>query len=480
MTLEQALGLLGPAQSALGNPYEDPHRHQRALETLDARRRELPVAIGVLLDGHRAKEAGRLLLAMGLVELRAGDALLLDRQRAPEAWFTGTGIARAAAAATLAAAHRLGRELERMLGGSAALLRLKAQVHRVCLGPGVEGALHLARMIRDQNVLIVGETGTGKELVAAAIQAGTPPAIDGPPPVQSLSAAAIPGELLESELFGHKKGAFSDAIRDRTGKLVTASGGTFFLDEVADLPRELQPKLLRAIETNRVCPVGGNDELEVDIRYVSATCRPIMEMAERGEFRADLYERLAGAVIEVPPLRERTEDIRPIAEALVARLSGEPTPIAGLTPRSALESTWMRQARERLDVDMDAALRSHDWPGNVRELENFVRTRLLGLEDGRRRRPGPAALADSAGPRRPTPSSATNTTAAAAASSGDAGLPEKVLACQVPLREITRWYIERVLEHCQGNLTQAARILEVDRSTLSRQARKLGLAGSEE
>jgi transcriptional regulator with PAS, ATPase and Fis domain len=202
-------------------------------------------------------------------------------------------------------------------------------------------------------VLIRGETGTGKELVARAIHARSPRR-DGP--FLAINCAALPPHLLESELFGHVRGAFTGAVRDTLGYFRRASGGTLFLDEVAELPLELQGKLLRVLQERVVVPVGGTDPVPVDVRTVSATHRSLRQAVQEGRFRADLMYRIRVLPLFLPPLRARQEDIGLLAEHFVRRLNA---------------ASQSRQV-ERLSPGAIRALERYSWPGNVRELENAV------------------------------------------------------------------------------------------------------------
>ncbi len=199
------------------------------------------------------------------------------------------------------------------------------------------------------NVLIEGESGTGKDVLASGVHLESSRA-DGP--FVALDCGAIPPTLIESELFGHEKGAFTGADRARDGAFVQADGGTLLLDEIGELPLEMQPKLLRVLETREVRPVGSNRARRVDVRIVAATNRNLAEGSRRGEFRQDLFYRLAVVRIGVPPLRERKEDILPLARAFLRRVEGF----------------------EQADVppELAAMLHAHPWPGNVRELRNVI------------------------------------------------------------------------------------------------------------
>ena len=197
------------------------------------------------------------------------------------------------------------------------------------------------------SVVLIGETGTGKELVARAIHQRSPRAKG---PCVVLDCAATEPALMAAAMFGHTAGAFTGATDRRTGAFVSASGGTLFVDEIGELPLELQPKLLRVLETHEVQPVGADSPVKVDVRILAATHRNLDEMVAAGRFRQDLYYRLAGLVVEVPPLRERPEDILPLARHFLA------------ATRPELELSSGAQAR----------LAAHPWPGNVRELKNVL------------------------------------------------------------------------------------------------------------
>ena len=211
-------------------------------------------------------------------------------------------------------------------------------------------------------VLILGETGTGKELIAELIHNAS----NRQGELVKINCAAIPSELLEGELFGYKKGAFTSADRDYEGKLRLAHKGTVFLDEIGDMPEPLQAKLLRVLETESFYPIGDNQLRKVDIRVIAATNKDIKEEVERGSFRADLYYRLAVVPIKIPPLRERKGDIRLIAQTFFNELLKE----------NKTRSQAMEQA-------VFTVLENHDWPGNVRELRNVV-TFMALLSQGKK------------------------------------------------------------------------------------------------
>jgi two-component system, NtrC family, nitrogen regulation response regulator GlnG len=220
----------------------------------------------------------------------------------------------------------------------------------------------ITRVLRnDLSVLILGESGTGKELVAEAIhQFGNRAA----GPFIAVNTAAIPSELIESELFGHEKGAFTGASARHLGKFELATGGTLFLDEIGDMPLQAQTRLLRALQSGKIRRVGGTDEITLDCRIVAATNRDLLPMIAAGHFREDLYYRIAVVPIELPPLRERGEDIEALSRHFLARAASEGLP------------------RRQLTAEAIALLARQPWRGNVRELRNFVfRLALLARDD---------------------------------------------------------------------------------------------------
>ena len=231
--------------------------------------------------------------------------------------------------------------------------------HMVGISDGMQKVFDLVRKVAptEAGVLITGESGTGKELIAKAIHQGGGRSKG---PFVAINCAAIPANLLESELFGHVRGAFTDAVRDRTGKFEQADGGTLFLDEVGEMPLELQPKLLRVLQEMEVEPIGGKVR-SVDVRIIAATNQDVDLAIEEGRFREDLYYRLAVIPIELPPLRERPEDIPLLLEYFLKRFSAE-TPIT-------------------LSANAFECLKNYLWPGNVRELQNAVE-RLVVLNHG--------------------------------------------------------------------------------------------------
>lgn len=251
-------------------------------------------------------------------------------------------------------------------GGLSASLRREPAAAEVLPGvvgrsPAMRAMAELVRRVAPLRVpvMVLGESGAGKELVARALHRYSQRAAG---PFVPINGATLTGELAGSELFGHRRGAFTGASADRAGAFRRAKGGTLFLDELAALSLSVQARLLRAVEEAAVLPLGADDPEPVDARLVTATCEPIEALVERRAFRADLYQRLSVCVVRVPPLRERREDIPLVVRALLARLA-----LAGY----------------ELGPGVDDELRRHPWPGNVRELGNVLLQAALGSEGSR-------------------------------------------------------------------------------------------------
>jgi transcriptional regulator with PAS, ATPase and Fis domain len=285
----------------------------------------------------------------------------------------------------------------------------------------------------DATILLQGETGAGKDAAARSIHAASRRAKG---PFVPVDCAAIPESLFESELFGHARGAFSGAVADRKGVFEEASGGTLFLDEIGEVPLALQAKLLRALESKTVRPVGTSAERPIDVRVVAATNRPLTQAVNDGGFRADLYYRLAVIEVTLPPLRARAEDIPALARHFQSRLGGEPLPESFL-----------------------AMLKRRAWPGNVRELRNFIeRAASLGL-------------ADSSAPPVDLPADL------ASLMPLDRPLKE---ARQAWLAMFESVYVRSILAKTGGNVTRAAELAGVNRRFLQRMAARLGLRDDED
>jgi formate hydrogenlyase transcriptional activator len=256
------------------------------------------------------------------------------------------------------------RRLNQLLGSENALLREELRHTRrddryVAESPAMKAALEQVRRVApsDSTVLISGETGTGKEGLARRVHDFSP-RFD--KPFVAVNLAALPEGLIESELFGHEKGAFTGALRRRPGRFEQADGGTIFLDEIGDAPPSVQVRLLRVLQEEELDRVGGTEPVKVDVRVVAATNRDLEARVAAGTFREDLYYRLAVFPISLPPLRERPEDIRPLVEHFLARHAA----LMNRRPPEVPEQLW-------------ATLRAHAWPGNVRELENLVQRALI-------------------------------------------------------------------------------------------------------
>jgi|LGVD01.1.fsa_nt_gb two-component system NtrC family response regulator len=308
----------------------------------------------------------------------------------------------------------------------------------VGISRGMEKVFHIVRKVADTDatILITGESGTGKELVAKAIHMLSS---RNSAPFVPINCAAIPRDLLESELFGHAKGAFTGAVADKTGKFKQSDGGTLFLDEVGELSLDLQPKLLRALQEKVVEPVGGTESLSLDVRVVAATNLDLEEAMRNGTFREDLYYRFSVIPIHIPPLRDRKDDIPLLLKHFAAK-----------------------HGSEGIEFDRDAldSLTSYRWPGNVRELENTVQ-RLIIMREG------------------------------ATISRGD--LPEKILTrekdskCQVvnipdngyPLEQLEREVVVEALERNRWNRTKAAGFLSIPRHILIYRMEKYGIVPPE-
>jgi DNA-binding NtrC family response regulator len=280
-------------------------------------------------------------------------------------------------------------------------------------------------------LLITGETGTGKEVVARAVHAAS-----GRGGFVALNCAAVPPNLFESELFGFKKGAFTDAQRDHAGVVEAAAGGTLFLDEVAEVPLALQPKLLRYLQDGEFRRLGDSAEMHSNARVIAATNRDPEAEVHAGRMREDLFYRLNIVRLHLPPLRERPVDIPALAESLLKRLA----------ERYSLDNA-------ELAPDALAALTAYRWPGNIRELENVL-ARALALRSGRH-----IALKD------------LPTHLLKAAPHGHHAVPAS--STSLTLEEVERRHILAVLERTQGNKLKAAAILGIDRSTLHRKLKQI-------
>ncbi|HEU4455252.1 MAG TPA: sigma-54 dependent transcriptional regulator [Longimicrobium sp.] len=316
---------------------------------------------------------------------------------------------------------------EAAIGASPAMLEVFRMVGRVAASPAT--------------VLILGESGTGKELVARAIHRNSP---RGGGPFVAINCAAIPENLLESELFGHEKGAFTGAITRKVGRFERANGGTLLLDEIGDMSLALQAKILRALQEREIERVGGEERIPVDVRVIAATHRNLRAAIADGTFREDLYFRLAVVTLPLPRLVERGADVDLLIRHFVARHAAR----YGREVRAVARSVFER-------------LHEHDWPGNIRELKNVLERAVL-VAHGAVLLPEHLPL-DQLGPH--------------AADEPD-GAPLQGYAPELSLADVERLHIREVLKLVGGHLGRASEVLGVHRNTLTRKVREYGLEGS--
>lgn len=332
----------------------------------------------------------------------------------------------------LASIRQENRTLKRTLGGEVKSFGMVGRTPKL---------LRIYETIRatapsEASVLIEGESGTGKELIATAFHFQSNRA--GGPFVR-INCAAIPRDLIESELFGYKKGAFTGADRDKRGLIEAASGGTLLLDEISETPAHLQTKLLRVLQDRKVRRLGDEQEMAIDFRLVAATNRNTAEAMKQGILREDLYFRISTIKITVPPLRERLDDLALLSEEFLQRYGGKYNkPIRGISQAAS------------------SVLSRYDWPGNVRELESVIERAVLFCQDDY---VGPEHLPDHI-----------------------FGAREGNFRCEIPpfltLEEIEREAIEQTLERTGGNVKKTAQILKLHRPTLYRKLKKFGIKGN--
>ncbi len=325
-----------------------------------------------------------------------------------------------------------------LLGRSPAMEKLRALIRKVA---------------RTQaTVLIQGESGTGKELVARAIYRESPRSSSA---FIKVNCAAIPENLIESEFFGHEKGAFTGALNKREGRFELAHGGTILLDEVSEVSTQVQAKLLRVLQERELERVGGSRTIKVDARVIATTNRNLEQSVERKEFRQDLYFRLNVVPILVPPLRERAEDVAFLAEQFMHRLSRKHgVRVSGISPACM------------------ATLRAHHWPGNVRELQNVIERAVILASEDEDLQPqhlgfSPASISHSTG-------------AESQFTPLNGASPSAVNAGETSLADVERQHILHVLDLCKGNRTHAAKRLEISIRTLRNKLHEYGVGRGEE
>ena len=292
--------------------------------------------------------------------------------------------------------------------------------------PGMQRVRELIGRVAptDSTVLICGESGCGKELVAESIHAMSPRATQ---PFVAINCAAIPATLIEAELFGHERGSFTGAVRSREGLFERAHGGTLLLDEITEMPLDLQSRLLRVLETKRLSRVGGSDDLEVDVRVIASTNRSPARAFEEGRLREDIYYRLAVVTVQLPPLRERGTDILVLAEFFLSELN------------------LRNGTHKRLSEDLRNRFLRHAWPGNVRELRNAVERAYILCD-------GELTLSEHEMP-----------TLRTAEAANDLGIS---LAVGATLAEIERTFILATLKHFEGDKRRTADVLGCSLKTL--------------
>jgi DNA-binding NtrC family response regulator len=396
------------------------------LDVLARLKKELPAVPVVMLTGHQDVRT-----AVRATQLGAFDYLTKP--------FVNDEVVAVVRRALQTRALQLEVEdLRRQLGAGGGLASL--------MGPSsqVRDLVEQVRTVAGTGftVLVVGETGSGKELVAQAIHRESDRRAK---PFVAIDCGAIPEQLLESELFGHEKGAFTGAERKKQGRFQLAQGGTFFLDEVGNLPMNLQAKLLRVLESRQVQPVGADRSAVLDVRFVAATNNDLQGRVAEGQFRADLYFRLAQYTISIPALRDRPVDIPHLAHRFLAEASVE-----------------LRRPVQQIEPNALALLGSHPWPGNVRELHNVIRQAVLKTKD---LMIGGDVVSDLLGKPGATRHLAGSTLA---------GLSLREVA-DAAAEAAERHAISEALRSVRGNKSQAARALDTDYKTLHLKMKRFGI-----
>jgi DNA-binding NtrC family response regulator len=425
------------------------------LETLDVikeRHRHLPVII--LTADHTVDSV------VAAMQRGAYDYLVKPIDRTKLVTTVGNAVERYRMSMRLTQLEREvgGEGYRNIVGSSPAMKELYRQMDRVAAS--------------DITILIHGESGPGKELVAQAIYEASGRKSG---PFVALNCAAIPETLQESEIFGHEKGAFTGAVGRHIGKFEQANGGCLFMDEVAELSLSLQAKLLRAIQEKKFHRVGGSTQVHSDFRLIAATHRNLLEMVNRSQFREDLYFRIAVFELEVPPLRERGDDVVLLAERFLDRYN----------------TKGSKQPRPRLSNEVIDLLKAYPWPGNVRELENIMQRCLLIAKGGlilpedlppRLRARGTsdpvsAATAESPEPLEPSKQDALVESPRLPAVESQQPPRRSGRLETLDLQELERRAIQQALEEAGGNLSQVVRLLGIGRTTLYRKLKSHGLRG---
>jgi len=417
-------------------------------------------AVFVVADDHAEKAVSR------IVELHKQAPLVLVKDKAPGRPFP-TGLENRAAAVLSWPANyaALNACLEKIVRGVPEAANLRpSELFRSLTGASaaVQRTRKLIQQVApsDATVLILGESGTGKEVIARNLHYYSTRRSK---PFVPVNCGAIPGELLESELFGHEKGAFTGALSSRQGRFEMAEGGTLFLDEIGDMPLSMQVKLLRVLQERCFERVGSNKTIQCDVRIVAATHRNLEEEIGRNRFREDLYYRLNVFPIEVPSLRERLEDVPALVEDLAARLKGEKRGDMRLAP-AALR-----------------ALQRYHWPGNVRELANLIErlailypNGVIDAQDLPEKFQQYVKPEDAVPRHEPKPDNAP-----AGDGLGLARLPGDGLDLREHLNNLECELIKQALDECNGVVAHAANLLRMRRTTLVEKLRKYGLRGEE-
>jgi DNA-binding NtrC family response regulator len=399
------------------------------LERLRAAKNDTPV---IMMSGHATIDTA-------VRAVRVGALNFLEKPLNTDALLIAVDTA-----LRLTRAEAEARDLRRAAGATGDLVGQSHAIKRLVeqIGRAAKSAA---------SVLVTGERGTGKELVARAIHTLSPRAKG---PLEKLNCAALPSELIESELFGHEAGAFTGATKQRRGKFERASGGTLFLDEVGDMPLPMQAKLLRVLQEREIERVGGSETLKVDVRVVAATNRDLVAACDAGAFRADLYDRLNVLPLTIPPLRARREDVPILARHFLVLAAN---------------------ANDRRDVTLEDdaidALSAYSWPGNVRELRNVIE-RLVILTPEGRRRDGTKEDARVRG------DDVRNCLPAGAGAGKTTGIYRPGVPMRVLVEEAERVILQEAIAHHGGQMSKAARSLDLERSHLYKKARALGLRGA--